>query len=395
MIASIGNSLKRCATALALLLVVQPAAAQKQGDDSVLRALVGGTRAFALGHDREAAGYFDVAVDAISAIWGASPQSADARSLWYEEAVKPFKGDPYERMMAFYYRGLVFLKQHDFGNAQAAFRMSVQQDAFAEEEQNNYDAVLPLFLQGWALQQQGSSVGAREAFRMVRELRPDFPVDDPTITAANTVVVVETGNGPRKVADGVGSYKLRFFRGKNFQEARATVRLPDGRQVPLYPIEDVYWQATSRGGRQVDYIFEGKARFAERNENIGSALSVAASDLAIRKYQHDGKAGDGMSKAADALSVLSIGALALSARAKPAVDTRYWDNLPDAVHIAVLDLPPGQHTLGLSFTSATGAALPELDRTVQLTIPPAPGKPALVWASSRDRTSRYVLKARN
>src|SRR5690348_6306553 len=96
-----------------------PVASQSRGDDTILRALIEGTSAFARNDTVAATRAFDVAVRGISEIWGPSPEAQRARSLWYEESVKPFKGDPYERVMAYYYRGLLYLAAHDWGNAQA------------------------------------------------------------------------------------------------------------------------------------------------------------------------------------------------------------------------------------------------------------------------------------
>jgi tetratricopeptide (TPR) repeat protein len=84
-------------------------------------------------------------------------QAAKARSLWYEEGSKVFKGEPYERAMAYYYRGIIYLKERDFDNARACFSSGILQDSFAEEEQNRSDfAVLDLMM-AYACHLQGAS----------------------------------------------------------------------------------------------------------------------------------------------------------------------------------------------------------------------------------------------
>lgn len=387
MIASITD--RRAVLVAALLAVAVPCGAQ-QGSDAVLRAMTRGVAALADQDWHTAEAALDDAVTAIGGVWGGTPEAARARSLWYEESVKPFRGDPYERMMAFYYRGLLFLRASDFGNAQAAFRSAVQQDAFAEEEQYNDDVVAPLFLQGWALHAQGSTLGAREAYALVRARRPDFTPPSADRRIPNTLVIVETGRAPRKVPDGVGAYRLRFFRGKNFTETRARVAVDGTPAVSAYPLEDVYFQAATRGGRPLDYVFEGKAHFAERNEALGSVLTDVASSLAVHKYDANGEVNGTMSRLGDAAGLVSIAALALSARARPAVDSRYWDNLPDAIHVLPLDLAPGTHTLHLSFTTGTGEPVDGLDRELRVDVPVSPTGPQLVWATSQPRGSRYL-----
>ena len=138
--------------------------AQRYGDDGVLRALISGTRALSVGDTVNAARFFDAATSAIAGVWGGTPEAANARKLWYAESVKPFRGESYERMMAFYYRGVIYMQGGDFGNAQASFRMSIQQDAFAEEEQYQSDVTAPLLLLGLALQAQGSATAANDAY---------------------------------------------------------------------------------------------------------------------------------------------------------------------------------------------------------------------------------------
>ena len=327
--------------ALGSVTSVQAKKKLKQGDDSVLRAMCLGMEAMSLGNIPEAEKHFDNAILGVGAIWADNPEAKKARSLWYEESAKPFKGEPYERMMAYYYRGVLYLMKYDFGNAQACFRSSVMQDAFAEEDQNRADVALPLFLQGWALQAQGSDLPARDAYKMLKELRPDFEV--PEIGSQPQVLVIaETGKSPRKLADGVGSFQMKFFRGKEFTDNRASYSIDAGGLTKMYPMEDIFWQASTRGGRGVDKIIEGKVKFAKTTDAVGSVLTTIADDLTTRSEFY---AGSDMNQVGLALGVVGIGAMIFSAKSKPAVDVRHWDNLPDVVHTTTLDPGPGTHSI--------------------------------------------------
>lgn len=357
------------------------------GDDTVLRAMTAGLEALEQGDHPTAAAALDLAVAQIGTVWGDTPEARQARSIWYEEKVKPFKGDPYERAMAFYYRGILYLQESDFGNAQAAFRNAILQDAFAEEEQHRADLMLPLFLQGWALQAQGSLGPASSAYRQVKAHRPDFGLPD-IDAQPNVLIVAETGFAPRKVVDGVGSYKLRYFRGKDFSEVRARVRVRNDEHV-LYPMEDIYWQAASRGGRKIDATIEGKARFASRTDAAGTVLTAVSDEFAAHALltgnETDAAVGD-------VLGLAGIAALALSSRARPAADARYWDNLPDAVHIGMFQVPPGTHPVSIQFLNADGTELPALEQTHHFTITDT-AQPQILWVSSRGRQSAYLEKA--
>ncbi|HMZ52512.1 MAG TPA: hypothetical protein PK988_09620, partial [Candidatus Sumerlaeota bacterium] len=78
----------------------------------------------------------------INAVFGETPEARKARNVFFNEDVKLFKGDPYERSMAFFYRGVLYMQDEDWENARACFRSANLQDSFAEEEQNRADWVI-------------------------------------------------------------------------------------------------------------------------------------------------------------------------------------------------------------------------------------------------------------
>jgi tetratricopeptide (TPR) repeat protein len=359
----------------------------RTGDDTVLRLMTSGTQAISANDWSQAEARLEVAAREILLIWGPSVESQRARALWYEERVKPFKGEPYERMMALYYLGLVYLQKRDFGNAQAAFRNSVMQDSFAEEEQFQSDAALPLFLQGWALQAQGSLSEAANAYRALTTLRPDFETPDLESSQPNVLVVWETGTAPRKVNDGIGGYKLRYFRGREFTEQRVLFGVNGSTMSEAYPMEDVYWQAATRGARPVDFILEGKAQFAASTGSIGSGLSDLSNAL-VENSMFTGSRVE--SNIGTALGLAGVVALTLSSRARPAADVRSWDNLPDLVHVAMMHLPPGDHLLETRFADRDGNLVDGLEKTIPIVVPEGDLTPQLVWISSRPRSSRYL-----
>ncbi|HBC20010.1 MAG TPA: hypothetical protein DC022_14990, partial [Alcanivorax sp.] len=109
------------------------------------------------------------------------------------------------------------------------------------------------------------------------QFRPDGPVPD---DSDNTLIVAETGTSPRKLADGVGHYELVYRRGKGFTENRAKIA-GDGLNQTLYPAEDVFFQASTRGGRAVDRIIEGKVQFKQTTGNVGDAMTSLSDNSLI------------------------------------------------------------------------------------------------------------------
>ena len=120
---------------------------QAEGEQNwVLNQMEIGTRQLWSGNLDGAGTAFTDAIRKIELVYSADPNATKARSLWHEEGSKSFKGEPYERAMAYYYRGLIYLRKGDYENARAAFRQGQLQDAFAEDDQFQSDFASLMFL---------------------------------------------------------------------------------------------------------------------------------------------------------------------------------------------------------------------------------------------------------
>ncbi|RJG11641.1 hypothetical protein [Massilia cavernae] len=139
--------------------------------DVTLHTMQAGLAALAENRLPEAREHFDAALAVIEGMFADTQAAANARSLWYEEGAKEFKGEPYERAMAFYYRGLVYLVDADYENARASFRSGLMQDAFAEEQQNRSDFASLMLLEGWTNQLLGSAGQAKDAYEEAARTR--------------------------------------------------------------------------------------------------------------------------------------------------------------------------------------------------------------------------------
>jgi len=341
----------------------------------VLNQLQAGLAAMQSGNYELAESSFDLALMQIEAVYANNEEAARARSLWHEEGAKDFKGEPYERAMAFYYRGLLYLMRGDYENARACFKSGTLQDAFAEEEQNQCDFALLIFLEGWASQRLGDSDLAEAAFAELAKLRPDFSRPEPE---HDTLVLVETGTSPRKVADGVGHAELKYRRGKKITEERVRLRL-DEQTEAAYPMEDLFFQARTRGGRPIDKILEGKAVFLQGGLKIGTALTETASGVILGStlLTNHSNATANVGAAIGAVGgVVTLVAI----NAKPHADTRYWKNLPDMVHVYTYR-DGGEQVLEAQFNSVDGAPVELAPLPLQ---PVFDGKGnRLIWARSR------------
>ncbi len=339
-----------------------------------------GLNAFQAGHDKDATFAFNRAIEGIEKIYADSDQATKARSLWNEEGSKIFKGEAYERVMAYYYSGLLFLKNGDLQNARARFRGGLLQDAFADEEQSSYDFTLMLYLGGWCSQRITGDTLSEGYFNDLKKFKPDAPVPDP---GDNVLLVLETGKSPRKLSDGVGHYQLKYRPGKKFKEKRVSFSIENGVSGEAYPVEDVYWQATTRGGRQFDFILEGKANFKKQTAAVGDALSTVGEVGLVASGAFDG--GSPLQGIGAGFAVVGAVSQLASARAVAEADTRYWDNLPDLVHVSSLKLDPGNYRITLEYTDLEGSIIDDLTRQFDLEVPEL--EPVLFWARSRPQFS--------
>lgn len=279
-------------------------------------------------------GYYDSAkaaldksLDNIETIYANNPEAKKARSLWYSEDNKDFKGESYERAMAYCYRGLLYLVDGDYDNARASFESGILQDAFAEEEQNSADFAVLMYLSIWASQKAGSTSLANERWRELSSIRPDItrpPVDH------DTLVFVGTGKSPRKLRDGIDGEDLVYRRGKKFSSLAAQVDTGQGWNK-MKPIEDLYYQAATRGGRPVDRINKGKAKFKSGAFDFGNSIMSIGSEVQVFS------AGGGLRGSASDVAggLVAIGAISsiIASRVKAKADNRYWHGLPDGLHI--------------------------------------------------------------
>lgn len=349
----------------------------------------------------EAARLLDDALARLEGIVGNSDADARrSRSLFSAESVKPFVGEPYERAMAWYYRGLLYWKAGEIDNARASFRSAEFADSVADETGNRGDYVLFDYLDGLAstrLAADGSDAFARAQERTTHELPPYDQV-------GNVLVFVDFGVGPRKVAGGDYGEKLQFRPGPTrAHSARLSVA---GQTLDFIPWDDLQFQATTRGDRVMDYILGNKAVFKEGADAFGDVALVGAqiaADNIYRKKEEprreeppkparrdvsrrntrqpdppaekpEGKKppekqeaaevekNENAERAAFALGVVGILSKIAAAATIPTADTRTWDNLPQYLSFGSLDLPPGDYEATLEFFDASERPIDSLTR---------------------------------
>jgi tetratricopeptide (TPR) repeat protein len=301
---------------------------------------------------------FDAALDAIESTYAEDAAAKRARSKFKSESEKTFRGEPYERVMAYYYRGILFILEDDLENARACFRGGMRHDAFVEDEQHRNDFASLLYLEAWCSLRLGQADTAADSLRFLRELKPDAPVP---AADHNLLVIAETGHSPRKVGVGANRSELTYERGASSKAPRVTI---GSRAQTLHELEDVYWQASTRGGRPVDRVLAGKVQFKDNMDGTGKALGALGTGVLTHSQTMKNRRKRQQVELASA-GVMVLGALFSSVgdSVKPEADLRRWRNLPDRLYLtslasdAEVKLPKAANSASCRSAAASGTRL--------------------------------------
>ncbi|HEY1173834.1 MAG TPA: hypothetical protein VGH19_20885 [Verrucomicrobiae bacterium] len=314
--------------------------------------------------------------DAILSIGGILTNDRDARkarSMFASESRKKYIGEPYERVMAYYYRGILYWMDGEPDNARACFRSGELIDSDTEVDHYAADYVLLDYLDGYAsdkLFTDGSDAlkRAKANASAKSEMPPDYD------KAANVIFFTECGNAPQKYSTGQYREQLRFREGQ--QQARTvTITLNNGQTIRTRAWDDLYFQASTRGGRVMDHILANKAVFKQSTDTVGDVAIVSGAVLATG--QNTQEAG---------LGVLAFGILSkvVAASTTPAADIRTWDNLPQYLGFGALRVAPGNYTAKVEFQDAAGRLLANLTRTISFEVKAA-DRDTVVYISDKQK----------
>jgi len=152
----------------------------------------------------------------------------------------------------------------------------------------------------------------------------------------NLLIFVGAGRGPYKYR--AGAYGRLARVGKGRPEASGAAVFVDGHSLgPTQKIEDVYYQAATRGGRPMDAILAGKAA-------LKAVIHEAASDEWDEVFDSDSNSEEREQAFFNALVYGLLGALV-----RAEADVRSWETLPDEIHAFAAGVEPGRRDVLLRF----------------------------------------------
>ena len=256
-----------------------------------------GANAINFGDLNSARTAFDGALAIMDSIVPDSEILDDALSLSGSEKSKIFIGEPHERAMCYFYRGLIFLADGDFENARACFINGEMQGVVLNGRATQTNWLSLSYLQALADKLDGSYRAIQFPNQTPKDLSiGDYNEDD------DTLIVIMTGYGPNKTHHSTkkGGYGLSYSRiGSQINTVRVCIveqyslsstsnkkDIDSLKELLKWsrPSEDIYIQAVSRGRREMDKILEAKEYEAERsNKNAGvwEKIGIAAGQCGI------------------------------------------------------------------------------------------------------------------
>ncbi|MCX5695710.1 MAG: hypothetical protein NTW18_03465 [Candidatus Omnitrophica bacterium] len=292
-----------------------------------------------------------------------------AVSLTGSEDSKAYKGDPYEKAMNSLYVGLLLYNKGDLENAKAALKNGILADSDSKGEAYKSDIAILYLLVSRISNKLGEESLSSDYYNVVKELEnnPDYSslgFSDEFINKIldlknNILLVIEFGEGPFKSRRGRYG-ELAVINGNRYDISGWNIKI-DGKvsaENQVYSNTDIYFQASTRGGRKMDAILKGKAQFKTNAANT----SVAAIGLSQQLLNQANQTSDQYSKAALAAAagisaLFSGGAAIMSGITNPKADIRYWSLLPEHVIIYPLFIPPGKHKISIGFINGRNSQL--------------------------------------
>ena len=299
----------------------------------------------------------DDALLTLGGIYGKDADAKKARGYFHAEAKKTFIGEPYERSMAYIYRGILYWMDGEPDNARACFRSAEFEDSDTQDKKYAGDWVLPDYLDGLATTKLGGD--GSDAFKRAEANAKNIKLP-PYNPAANALFFVEFGPGPTKFATGEYKQELRFNTPPT-PVVSAELKV-DKLQIPIAPTDDVAFQATTRGGRVMDHVLGNKAVFKSSTDAAGNVAMIGGLTTAAVSGDRTVQ-GVGLG-----IALAGLVSKVVSAATVPDADTRSWENLPRYLSFAAVPLPVGQHVVTLEFRDSGGRVLPNLTKTITVNI---------------------------
>ena len=224
--------------------------------------------------------FLDASIQAFDSLGGSEEverAAGRAMSTQGRETDRVFLGEAHERSLLCLYRGLLYLSDGDFGNAQACFRKGALEDFEAAGEWAAGDWFVLDFLAWQALERMDPGAAANLMRSMERRYPGQLDLIDREVYEHPLIILCGLGPAPNKVLAGDASEVLGYRRGRSTlgDSIRLEVHRPESPfRASMNVLDDVFAQATARGRRAMDDVNQGKASTADARNTGGHVVTA-------------------------------------------------------------------------------------------------------------------------
>jgi tetratricopeptide (TPR) repeat protein len=243
-------------------------------------------------------------------------EKGEGGAVAVDERAKTFKGEPYERAIAYFSRGMCRFNLGDYSGALAAFRSSLASDAETRNKDRRFleDFTISQFMAALCYQRLGEPDNAEAMLTIARTNAPNNPFLKAESLKHNFVAILGIGDGPFKIK------ARKYMTGLN-PEKKVELVVDEGPPGQPAEVTDLLAQAKSQQRGAAD-----NARAARKaGKFVLSVILTAATGVNVNIEDYD--------------------------------DIRSWNGLPLKLYVFTADVPPGTHTIQLKCYDEKGKDL--------------------------------------
>ena len=251
------------------------------------------------------------------------------------EDFKEFKGEPFDRSMCHWYRGIIHYKRGDYEKALAAFRraLDADKDTMSTNSNDAFDFASAYIMASRCYYLLGEP---DTAFTYLQNSNCKLQ----EIDADNSVFIVEWGDSPLKKRDNnvleCSAFADYIPRSCEIEHAKIFV---DGKEkITLNPCTSLFKQLSSNTERAANTIQKIKLGAKWTIRICAYAAAFTGVMIASKGQNIAGATAAGVAAALVAGMVIRTEA-----------DVRVWNTLPDVIGISSLSLTPGFHHIAVCF----------------------------------------------
>ena len=289
-----------------------------------------------------------------------------AQSKWHGEVNKVFKGSPHEMGTFYALLSLSYAERGEYEDAWRCVQNGLLHDADAGNDKYQSDDAFLLYLGSVFADKIGETDSAaqcrsrlKEALAARKVAAADIAKHKKSAYAAlldenspkpNAFVVFWTGAPPQYGRNGKYGETRTTLKGVESAADFMTVSVDGGRETIVpQKLGDINFQATTRGGREMDNILASKADFKQDMKNF-QKVSLGISGIFFTAAAATFDTSKEMLIVSGSLAAAGVTFLVLDGvfycfydKTDPRADIRSWKTLPGQLNVMPLHLPEGKH----------------------------------------------------